>query len=86
MSLLFNSRFAGHPLDVKTYDSKQLRDSFLIGNLFENDRISLTYSHYDRLIVGGVKPVTQSVVLETFTALKSEYFLQRREMPEVIDE
>ncbi|HRI79819.1 MAG TPA: 5-dehydro-4-deoxy-D-glucuronate isomerase [Cyclobacteriaceae bacterium] len=80
MNLLFNTRYAEHPLEVKKHDTKQLRDSFLISNLFIPDQVSLTYSHYDRLIVGGVKPVTQAVVLETFISLKSEFFLQRREI------
>ena len=80
MNLLINTRFAEHPLAVKHHDSNQLRDSFLISNLFMPDQISLTYSHYDRLIVGGVKPVSKSVPLETFESLKAEYFLQRREI------
>ncbi len=76
MSLQFSTRYAEHPQDVKNYDTKRLRESFLISNLFEDDYISLTYSHYDRLIVGGAKPVLKPLALETFNALKSEYFLQ----------
>lgn len=44
------------------------------------DNISLTYSHYDRLIIGGTKPVKQSTELETHEELKADYFLQRREL------
>jgi 4-deoxy-L-threo-5-hexosulose-uronate ketol-isomerase len=73
-------RYATHPLDFKNYNSEQLRKHFVIESLFENDRVKATYSHYDRLIVGGAKPVTASVKLETFDELKSEYFLERREL------
>jgi len=46
----------------------------------ENDVINLVYSHYDRFIVGGVVPVSKSIVLETVDALKADYFLERREL------
>lgn len=35
---------------------------------------------YDRLIVGGVLPVSKSLNLETIEELKAEYFLERREL------
>lgn len=35
---------------------------------------------YDRLIVGGVLPVSKSLNLETIEELKAEYFLDRREL------
>ncbi len=44
------------------------------------DKITLTYSMYDRLVYGGVVPVTKTVVLETIDPLKAEYFLERREL------
>ena len=80
MNLSFNNRFAENPNSVKHHDTQQLRDAFLIDNLFVPDQVSLTYTHYDRLIVGGVYPVTKPVALETFVSLKAEYFLQRREI------
>ncbi|MBX9852736.1 MAG: 5-dehydro-4-deoxy-D-glucuronate isomerase, partial [Cytophagaceae bacterium] len=36
--------------------------------------------HYDRFIIGGVSPVKKAVKLESFAELKSEYFLERREI------
>ena len=44
------------------------------------DKINLTYTLYDRLIYGGVMPVDQVLVLETFDELKAEHFLDRREL------
>jgi len=38
------------------------------------------YKRQDRYIVGGVKPVDEIVQLETIPYLKSEYFLDRREL------
>lgn len=75
-----NFRFAHHPEDVKKYTTQQLREHFLIPNLFQKDQIQLTYSMYDRFIVGGVLPVEKALKLETIDDLKSENFLDRREL------
>jgi len=73
-------RYAHHPDDVKKYTTEELRDHFLISNIFQNDEIVLTYTMYDRYIAGGAFPVSKALKLETFDALKSEYFLDRREL------
>jgi 4-deoxy-L-threo-5-hexosulose-uronate ketol-isomerase len=73
-------RHASHPDDVRGYDTEKLRKAFLIENVFMQDEISLVYSMYDRYIVGGAMPVTKELKLETVAELKSEQFLDRREM------
>jgi 4-deoxy-L-threo-5-hexosulose-uronate ketol-isomerase len=73
-------RYAAHPEDVKNYDTKKLRKEFLIENIFVPDEISLVYTMYDRYIVGGAIPVSKSLKLETSDELKSEQFLDRREI------
>jgi 4-deoxy-L-threo-5-hexosulose-uronate ketol-isomerase len=73
-------RYASHPDDVKSYDTTRLRKEFLIEKLFIQDEISLVYSLYDRFIAGGAMPVTRELVLESADELKSEHFLERREM------
>ncbi|MDF1548997.1 MAG: 5-dehydro-4-deoxy-D-glucuronate isomerase, partial [Bacteroidales bacterium] len=57
-----------------------LREQFLVDNLFVKDKIHLTYSMYDRFIVGGAMPANKSLKLETILYLKSEHFLDRREL------
>ncbi len=80
MSTQYQVRYASSPQDVKSYDTNRLRNEFLIQNLMENDQINLVYSHYDRYITGGVVPVTKKVALDSIDPLKSEYFLERREL------
>lgn len=58
----------------------ELRESFLIEQLMQDDQFIRVYSHYDRLIIGGVKPVSTIVNLENHPELKAEYFLERREL------
>ena len=80
MSIHYSIRHAVHPSDSKTYDTAKLREHFLIENLFQADTIQAVYTLYDRLIVGGAQPVKQALKLETFPTLRSEYFLERREL------
>ncbi|SRR5690606_34187266 len=73
-------RYAHHPEDVKKYTTEELRKHFLIEGIFQNDSIRLTYSMYDRFVVGGAKPVAKALTLETLDDFKSDFFLQRREL------
>ncbi|MDI6046214.1 5-dehydro-4-deoxy-D-glucuronate isomerase [Flavobacterium yafengii] len=76
----FSFRYASNPTDVKKYGTDELREQFLIENLFVENEIQLTYSMYDRYIVGGIMPVDKELKLETIPDLKSENFLDRREL------
>ena len=71
---------ACHPDDVKHYDTTQLRSHFMMPKVMEENKFNLTYTLYDRLVYGGVVPVGKEMVLETIDPLKSEYFLERREL------
>jgi 4-deoxy-L-threo-5-hexosulose-uronate ketol-isomerase len=77
---MITTRYAVHPDDFKQYDTSKIRESCLLDNLFVDDSITHHYTHYDRLIVGGVKPVTKPVTLEPIDQLKAEFYLQRREI------
>ena len=79
MSTTYESRYASSPSAVKQYDTQQLREEFLVDNLMEAGKITLTYSHYDRYIAGSAVPV-EALKLETIDPLKSDYFLERREI------
>ena len=76
----YNFRYASHPNDANKYNTNELREHFLIEKLFSKGEINLTYSMYDRYIVGGVMPGEKSLKLETIPYLKSENFLDRREL------
>ena len=78
--LNYTIQIACHPDDVKHYDTERLRGSFLMEKVMSPDEINLTYTLYDRLIYGGVMPVNEVLVLETFDELKAEHFLDRREL------
>jgi len=72
--------FAVHPEHASVLNSQELRDHFLMDNLFRADSVQLHYSHYDRMIAGGIMPVSERIKLQPADVLKAEYFLERREI------
>ena len=80
MAIRYEMRYATHPDDAVSYDTKRLRKEYLVENIMISDEIRLVYSFYDRFIVGGAVPVHQQLLLEPIDPLKADYFLQRREL------
>jgi len=77
---MMEERFQNHPEEVKKMDTGQLRSAFAITDLMKNGEIHFVYSHYDRMIISGVVPADKEIKLNNDSALKSNYFLERREM------
>ena len=75
-----NIRFAVGPNETRQFNTEQLRENFLVGSLMQDDTVQLVYTHYDRVIIGGAKPVSRSLSLPNHPELKAEYFLERREI------
>ena len=73
-------RDAANAKDVKYYTTDRLREEFHIANLFTKDNIRMVYSHIDRIIVIGMKPIDAELKLEAGKELASDYFLERREL------
>jgi 4-deoxy-L-threo-5-hexosulose-uronate ketol-isomerase len=73
-------RFHNSPKEVSTMNTEELRAGFLVEKMMQADEIKLTYTHYDRMIIGGVMPVSKTIALATYEALKAKYFLERREL------
>ncbi|MBQ2797282.1 MAG: 5-dehydro-4-deoxy-D-glucuronate isomerase [Tidjanibacter sp.] len=80
MKTNYEIRYAAHPEDAKSYDTKRLRRDFLIETLFVANEVNMVYSMYDRMVVGGAMPVGESLKLEAIDPLKAPYFLTRREL------
>ncbi len=75
-------RQAIHSEYAKTLDTTGLREAFLVERIFERDALKLTYSHIDRIIVGGVWPVERAVEVPDSLgrAIGVNYLLERREL------
>ena len=66
--------------EMRQFATEELRNNFLIESLFEADYVQAVYTHYDRIIVGGVMPQHTAVTLPAYDNLKAMYFLDRREL------
>lgn len=71
-----------HSAHAKTLDTQGLRNEFLVEKVFVADEYTMVYSHIDRIIVGGIMPITKTVSIggEVGKQLGVSYFLERREL------
>jgi 4-deoxy-L-threo-5-hexosulose-uronate ketol-isomerase len=76
----FDTRHASHPSFIGNAGSQALRDQYHVSGIFIPDDVSLTFSHIERMIVGGVMPATKSIELNEVPALNKGPFLARREL------
>ena len=80
MKTNYEIRYAAHPEDARHYDTARLRRDFLIERLFTKNEVNMVYSMYDRMVVGGAMPVSETLLLEAIDPLKAPYFTTRREV------
>ncbi|MBY5458495.1 5-dehydro-4-deoxy-D-glucuronate isomerase [Rhizobium beringeri] len=73
-------RHASHPEAVRDFDTEALRRHFLVETVFASGEIRLTYSHYDRMVIGGATPLGSGLTLTAPTAIGQETFLAEREL------
>ena len=79
-----DTRYSVNPRDVKRYTTEELRDEFLIKNIFKADEVTAVYSHVDRMVTLGCMPVAETVSLEkgmdVWATFGTDFFLERREI------
>lgn len=68
------------PRDAKHYDTARLREEYLFEKVMVPGEINAVYTHHDRFIAGGAMPTSQALKLDAGDVLKTEYFLERREL------
>ncbi|MDH2425177.1 5-dehydro-4-deoxy-D-glucuronate isomerase [Sphaerisporangium sp. TRM90804] len=73
-------RYATAPDQVPGMTTDRLRSRFLAEELFVAGQVRLVYSHEDRIIVGGALAQETTIELPCPGELRSEYFLERREL------
>ncbi len=73
-------RYESSPNEVERMNTQELRSNFLVESIFKKGKANFVYSHYDRMVMGGIIPTTKAINLPNYDALKSKYFLERREV------
>ncbi len=76
----YESRWAIDPDAAALMGTDELRQNFLIETLFVSGRVCLTYTHYDRMIVGGIMPANAPLLLAPIKPTGTGAFLDRREL------
>lgn len=77
-------RYSANQRDVKRYTTEELRDEFLIQDLYVPDEVRAVYSHVDRMVTLGCMPVAEQVSIDKgidcWKNFGTDYFLERREI------
>ncbi|WP_449283352.1 5-dehydro-4-deoxy-D-glucuronate isomerase [Leucobacter sp.] len=74
-------RHATHPDELAHMSDEELRERFVIGDLFAPGLVNVVYSHEDRMVLGGAQPTPgTALALENDPDLRADYFCQRREL------
>mgnify|MGYP001233686745 FL=1 len=79
-----DTSYSVNPKDVKRYTTQELRDEFLITDLYQPDTVQAVYSHVDRMVTLGIMPVEKTVSIDegmdVWHTFGVDYFLERREV------
>jgi 4-deoxy-L-threo-5-hexosulose-uronate ketol-isomerase len=73
-------RYLADPQRFERMTTKELRDTFLVRNLFESGQLNLLYCDADRAVAGGAVPGREPLELKGGKELASDFFAQRREL------
>lgn len=73
-------RYVADPVRFQRMTTSEIRESFLVENLFQPDIINLLYSEVDRAIIGSAVPGKKPLSLAASRELAVDYFCERREL------
>ena len=73
-------RYATNPAQIPGMNTEQLRAQYLVPELFVPGKVTVTYTHHDRIVLGGAVPAGSDLELTGYPEIRSDYFLEHREM------
>ena len=73
-------RYATNPAQVTGFTTADLREQYLVDDVFAPGEVRLTYTHHDRIVLGGAVPAGRELPLTGYPEIRSEHFLEHREL------
>jgi 4-deoxy-L-threo-5-hexosulose-uronate ketol-isomerase len=74
------TRYTTDRVRYKTMTQQELRDAFLVSEIFTANQIKLHYCEEDRAIVGSAVPTAAPLKLTATEAMRADSFCERREL------
>ncbi|HKK64967.1 MAG TPA: 5-dehydro-4-deoxy-D-glucuronate isomerase [Clostridia bacterium] len=75
-----DTRNSIHPDHAKKMTTDELRQEFLVTDIMSEGKTTVTYSHIDRVMLGGIVPTDKALSLPSGDLIASEFFLEKREL------
>lgn len=66
--------------EYKRMTTEELRNEFLVTNLFGKDKVTLVYCEVERAIIGSAVPTKKALELKAGQEMAADYFCERREL------
>ncbi|MDR6168573.1 4-deoxy-L-threo-5-hexosulose-uronate ketol-isomerase [Microbacterium paludicola] len=73
-------RYATNPAQIPGMSTADLRERYLVPEVFVPGEITVVYTHHDRIVLGGAVPAGRELVLPGYPEIRSDYFLEHREV------
>ena len=73
-------RYATNPTQIPGMTTNDLRAQYLVPDLFVPGEIRVTYTHHDRIVLGGAMPINEPLELTGYPEIRSDFFLEHREL------
>jgi 4-deoxy-L-threo-5-hexosulose-uronate ketol-isomerase len=73
-------RYATNPAQIPGMTTEELRDAYLVPEVFVAGEITLVFTHHDRVVLGGAVPAGAALALTGYPEIRSDYFLEHREV------
>ena len=73
-------RTSTDPEGLRRMTAREIRDTFVIHDLFRPGEVSVTYVEVDRAVVGSAVPLAAPLTLAADRRLAARYFCERREI------
>ena len=74
------TRYATDPNAAEAMGTEDLRAQFHVADLFQTGAVKLVYTHYDRMMLGGVMPDGGALTVDHVAETGTASFLDRREL------